>query len=425
MKQVKNKFTKLLDKWMNKISNIKNEKEKEFEKIEKIDKQIEENKNKKTKLPKFDLDKSDKNDTSRFLKFWLIWAMVAYISFVVFNSLNLLYLIIAAYIISIAMEILIEGFQKFLPRVLWIIISYLLLLVLLLSWFIIIIPFVLAQSADIMQSFIDIISWIQNDLKSNWLEYVISNSNFIPWFLKNTILDQINDRSVIIAIQTAIQDNISQIASIWTGFINNVWSIAVNIIWWFFSAISQVLLVFVLAIFLSLQKDSVMNFIWAMSSNKDYVIIKLKKLYKKLWFWLKWQFLLSIFIFITVFILLNTISFFGMDLPNKFTLALISWLTEFIPILGPVLGAIPAMLVAISEFWFIWFITIVVIYTLIQGFENYILVPLVMNQALWVSPLLIIIAMLLWWSLMWFVWIVLSVPIAVISNLIFEDIIKE
>ncbi|MBS8122239.1 AI-2E family transporter [Candidatus Vampirococcus lugosii] len=425
MKQVKNKFTKLLDKGMNKISNIKNEKEKEFEKIEKIDKQIEENKNKKTKLPKFDLDKSDKNDTSRFLKFWLIGAMVAYISFVVFNSLNLLYLIIAAYIISIAMEILIEGFQKFLPRVLGIIISYLLLLVLLLSGFIIIIPFVLAQSADIMQSFIDIISGIQNDLKSNGLEYVISNSNFIPGFLKNTILDQINDRSVIIAIQTAIQDNISQIASIGTGFINNVGSIAVNIIGGFFSAISQVLLVFVLAIFLSLQKDSVMNFIGAMSSNKDYVIIKLKKLYKKLGFWLKGQFLLSIFIFITVFILLNTISFFGMDLPNKFTLALISGLTEFIPILGPVLGAIPAMLVAISEFGFIGFITIVVIYTLIQGFENYILVPLVMNQALGVSPLLIIIAMLLGGSLMGFVGIVLSVPIAVISNLIFEDIIKE
>ncbi len=420
MRKIIRPINSVIKNLRHKTNKIKKEKEQELKEIQQLDKSVT-----KEKKKSYIDEATKKYDLSYILTFWLIWIFVLYIAYVLFNSLELLYLIIAAYIISIAMEVVIDFFQKFIPRIASIIFSYVLLLLLLISWFVVIIPFVLAQSADIMQSFIDIVAWIEKDIRTYWLEEVIKNSTILPWLIQAVILEQLENVDIISEVQDYLQQNLNDLISEWGEFVRDVGSIAASVVAWFFSAIFQILLVFVLAIFFSAQKDSVMNFIGSVSWKKDYVIVKLQKLYKKLWFWLKWQFLLSIFIFITVLILLNTVALFWIDLPNKFTLALIAWITEFIPIIWPILWAIPALLVAISEYWFVWFLIIAMIYILIQWFENYILVPLVMNQALWVSPLLIIIAMLIWGSLMWFVWIVLSVPIAVIANLIFEDIVKD
>ncbi len=421
MKKSLKKISSYFDKFRKKTEKIKKDKEQELEKIEEID-------NKLDQINKWSKDflenVSKKYDLTYMLTFWLIWIFVVYLGYVLFNTQELVYLIIAAFIISIAMEAIVDIFQKYLPRILSIVISYLLVIVFLISWFLVIIPFVLAQSADIVKIFIDIANEFHDDLRYRWLDYVISQLPLIPAFVESFLVEQLQNREVLMAIQTTIQQNISQIANLWTAFINNIWSTAVSIVGGFFSGLFQILLVFVLAIFFSAQKESVIKFIGGISGSKDYVTAKIEKLYKKLWFWLKGQFLLSVFIFVTVFLLLNTIALFGIDLPNKFTLALIAWITEFIPIIGPILGAIPAVLLAIVEYWLVGFVVVVIVYTLIQWFENYILVPLVMNQALWVSPLLILIAMLIWGALMWFVGIVLSVPIAVIVNLIFEDIVK-
>ncbi len=420
--KIRNPISSIFNMLKKKTERIKTEKQKEFEEIEKLDQKIQQ---KKEKIPELNKLKLEKYNLKDMLSFWLIWIFALYLWYVLFNTLELLYLIIAAYIISIAMEVLIDGFQKILPRIWSIIVSYVLLLLLLISGFVVVIPFVIAQSADIVQSLVDVVYSFQDDLKKYWLEHVITNTPLIPAFMEGFIIEQMQDTEILFTIQMAIQQNINEIASWWSWFINNVGSIVVSIVSWFFSALFQILLVFVLAIFFSTQKDWVINLIGSLWGKKDYIVAKMHKLYRKLWFWLKWQFLLAIFIFVTVFLLLNTVALFWIDLPNKFTLALIAWLTEFIPMVWPVLWAIPALLIAVHEYWFVWFLIIGLIYLLIQWFENYVLVPIVMNQALWINPLLIIVAMLIWGSLMWFVWIVLSVPIAVIVSLIFEDIIKS
>ncbi|UFX83380.1 AI-2E family transporter [Candidatus Absconditicoccus praedator] len=421
MKEVKSYLQHIVDKVKSKTKQIKDKNEKEFKEIEEIDKKADGSTKKSKTLIE---NVTQKADLRSILTFWLVGIFVVYLGYVLFDSLDLLYLVLAAFIISIAMEAVIDIFQKKLPRILSIVLAYLFLFMLLLSGFLVIVPFVLAQSADIVQIFLDMINQLQKDLRTEGLRYVIETSNLIPGIIKQFILEGLQDREVVMAIQYAIQENISQIASFGTNFINNIGGIVVSIVGGFFSALFQIFLVLVLAIFFSAQKDSVINFIAGVTNHKEYMILKIQKLYRKLGFWLKGQFLLSIFIFFTVLLVLNTIAVFGLDLPNKFTLALIAGITEFIPIIGPILGAIPAVLVAVSEYGLIGFLVIVIVYTLIQGFENYVLVPMVMNHALGVNALLILIAMLIGGSLMGFVGIVLSVPIAVIANLIFEDIVK-
>ena len=112
---------------------------------------------------------------------------------------------------------------------------------------------------------------------------------------------------------------------------------------------------------------------------------------------------------------------FGIDLPNKFTLALIAGLTEFIPYLGPFMGMVPAILLGIL--WYGWRggLFVLGLYRLIQQSENNILVPMVMYQTLGISPLLILICMIIGGSILWFIGIILAVPIAVIINILFED----
>ena len=53
--------------------------------------------------------------------------------------------------------------------------------------------------------------------------------------------------------------------------------------------------------------------------------------------------------------------------------------------------------------------------------ENNIRAPLFLNKSLWISAVLIFLSMLVWWLIMWFFWVLLSVPIAVIVTIIVKN----
>ncbi|MEI7918710.1 MAG: hypothetical protein WCH65_00395 [bacterium] len=66
--------------------------------------------------------------------------------------------------------------------------------------------------------------------------------------------------------------------------------------------------------------------------------MKLERIYKKLGIWLKSQLLLCVFIGATMYISLWILTMFGIDLPQKGSLAAIAAMTEFIPYIGPIIG---------------------------------------------------------------------------------------
>jgi predicted PurR-regulated permease PerM len=109
-----------------------------------------------------------------------------------------------------------------------------------------------------------------------------------------------------------------------------------------------------------------------------------------------------------------------LDLPNALLLALIAMLMEFLPTIGPVLAAVPAILIALfqshsswvgnlmSPFWFA--ILLVGIYGLIFQFENYYLVPRIMGRRLQLHPLVVILGALAGASLAGVLGILLAAP---------------
>jgi predicted PurR-regulated permease PerM len=119
------------------------------------------------------------------------------------------------------------------------------------------------------------------------------------------------------------------------------------------------------------------------------------------------------------------LSIFGIDLPQKWVLAAIAALTEFIPYLGPFIWWLAAMLVAFIHFGIYGALIVMGVVFLIQRMENNVLIPLLMNKTLGVNPVVIFISMIIWALILWVVGVLLAVPIAVIITLILEKTLEE
>ncbi len=91
-------------------------------------------------------------------------------------------------------------------------------------------------------------------------------------------------------------------------------------------------------------------------------------------------------------IITTCLSFLGL---SEFALGLgaIAGVTNLIPFLGPVLGAVPALVVAISQGWWtlLW---VLLLFVVIQNLETYVLDPLLVGSSVGVHPLYQLLAVL-------------------------------
>jgi predicted PurR-regulated permease PerM len=104
-------------------------------------------------------------------------------------------------------------------------------------------------------------------------------------------------------------------------------------------------------------------------------------------------------------------------LPNALVLALMAGVLEAVPMLGPMLGAIPAALVALSigPDKLIWVIVATVV---IQQLENSLLVPRVMSKAVGVNPFVTLLALFAFGSFFGLAGGLMAIPMAAIIQLL-------
>jgi len=121
---------------------------------------------------------------------------------------------------------------------------------------------------------------------------------------------------------------------------------------------------------------------------------------------------------------LSLVVFLVLRLPNAFLLALIAGLFEAVPMVGPILGAIPAVLVALSmsPTTVIW----VIISTLIiQQIENNLLVPRIMNKVVGVNPFISILSISTFTSLYGIGGALMAIPLAAVIQLILDRTLMQ
>ena len=108
-----------------------------------------------------------------------------------------------------------------------------------------------------------------------------------------------------------------------------------------------------------------------------------------------------------------------LGVPGALLLAVIAAITEAIPIVGPLLGAIPAVLVAATVSPELALI-VAGIYVVLQFVEGNVLVPIVMRNAVGISPLLILVSLLIGAAAGGFVGAFLAVPVAASLEIVLQ-----
>ena len=363
-------------------------------------------------------------ETLLMVKFWWVGLAIVAIAYIIFQSLSALYLILGAYIISVALESVVLFFQhRGLPRWFALTLSYIILVAVFLSWFVLIVPFVFSQMSSMLDGLVASVRAFQTALNTQWLSVIVQDVAWLPGYAKDYVLDIVSNPQFAATIQSDLQNNISQIVGLWTSYAQNIGNIAVSLIWWFFSVVGQLGIVITLAVFFSIEKKMVMRFVSGLWGKKDYDLVyaKLDRIYTRLGLWLRGQTIVSLCVWIAVFIVLQILALFGFALPSTGSLAIIAWVTNFIPYLWPFLWWIPAILLAFVNFggWGILFVFLA--YGFIQQLEGTFITPYVMNKTVGISPLLILICLIVGGLVMWFVWVVLAVPIAVIISMIYKE----
>lgn len=134
--------------------------------------------------------------------------------------------------------------------------------------------------------------------------------------------------------------------------------------------------------------------------------------------YIRGQLLLGLIVGVTAGAGLLILNLFGFNIEFVLLLAIIAGLTELIPIVGPLLGAIPAVIVGLSD-GVTTGIAVAVLYFAIQQLENQFLVPRVVGESLNIHPAVLMVTLIIGGQLLGLLGIILAAPLTAISRDIF------
>ena len=358
--------------------------------------------------------------TKLILKFWLIWLATVILWYMMYISLSYIYMVIAAFIISLALEWCIVFRQRLTKsRWIWILITYIIAALFVLAWFIILIPFFFNRWTQLLQSLMSWLLKLQSSLNEIWVPGYIQWANRIPTFLKSELIQRIQNSNSD-NILKVITENIWSIMSTSSWYIKTIAWQALVIFGNIFTIIVDAAIVLTLCIFFSIAHYDIKYWLKYIFRHYTSVLPRIDLAYSWITTRLKSQLFLCLFIWIMSYAWLRILELFNISIPQKWTLAILAGLFEIIPYLGPFLWWLPAAISALIFSWWRWFLAVVILYTIIQQSEEKILVPIFMWKTLWVSPLIVFLCMILCGTIMWFFWVLLAVPMAVIVSLAFH-----
>ncbi|MCX6735577.1 MAG: AI-2E family transporter [Candidatus Parcubacteria bacterium] len=188
-----------------------------------------------------------------------------------------------------------------------------------------------------------------------------------------------------------------------------------------FNGVFSFILVLVLSFYFAVQEKGIENFLKIIVplKNEKYIIDLWYRSQAKIGKWMQGQLLLGI--------LVGALTYLGLlilGVPQAFMLAMIAALFELIPVFGPTISAIPAVMIGFTVSAPLGFMTIA-LYVIIQQFENHLIYPIVVRKVVGVPPILVIIALLIGTKLGGFMGLILSVPFAAALMELVNDLEKR
>ena len=179
--------------------------------------------------------------------------------------------------------------------------------------------------------------------------------------------------------------------------------------------------ILIISFYLAVMKRGIETFIKSVVPSKQeaYVMDLWKRSERKVGRWLQGQLLLALIVGLAVYIGLSL-----MGIKFALILGMLTMALEIVPMVGPVLAAIPAVFLAFLQdpglgLW------VIVFYVAVQQLENHILVPIVLGKTTGLNPVVVIMALLIGNQIAGIAGMILSVPIATVIVEMLEDLAKQ
>ncbi len=188
-----------------------------------------------------------------------------------------------------------------------------------------------------------------------------------------------------------------------------------------FQGVFNFVLVLVLSFYFAVQEKGIENFLKIIvpQKNEKYIIDLWYRSQHKIGKWMQGQILLGVMVGVLVYLGLLILG-----VKQAFLLAFIAAVFELIPVFGPTLSAIPAVMIAFTDSASLGFMT-VGLYILIQQFENHLIYPVVVRKVVGVPPILVILGLIIGIQLGGFMGLILSVPLAAVLMELVNDLEKR
>lgn len=201
-----------------------------------------------------------------------------------------------------------------------------------------------------------------------------------------------------------------------TSFSGNAFSITLAI----FDNFLTIIFLLVITFYLLLERNNLEKRVASLFVGQEERARKLIiAIQEKLGSWLRGQLFLSIII--------GALSFVGLtilNIPYALPLSLIAGVMEVVPVIGPIISSLPAILVALTVSPVLGLV-VAGMYFIIQQIENNLIVPQVMKKAVGLNPLVVILAIAVGSRLLGFAGALLAVPLAAVIQIIVAEVIEQ
>jgi len=307
---------------------------------------------------------------------WLLWVLR-----------DVALIVITAIVIASAVEPGIRGFmRRGIPRVLAVLSVYVIMFGLFFVLFYFFFPSVLEDFATFVSSL------------PTYLEYLTSAGAFDTYtsILGLPSPSELSAGNIMESVRTALSGG---------STFDNAFSAASRI----FGGVFSLVLIIVFSFYFAVVETGVDDFLRIVTpkTHQSYMLGLWRRSQKKIGLWMQGQLLLGVIIGVLVYLGLTILG-----VPHALVLAVIAASFEIIPVFGPILAAVPAVMVAfVAGGPTLGFLT-VALYVIAQQFENHLIYPLVVTRVVGVPPLLVILALIIGAELAGFLGVILSVPVA-------------
>jgi len=303
--------------------------------------------------------------------------------------------IVAMMFVALLLSALIEPFAAWfakhhIPRALAVIIVYLCLLAIGTSVVILLVPPIVSQVQQFITNFPSIFDGLSNTF-SRFQDLTVQyglGTHFQSGFK---------------AIQDGMSESFSGIFSTVTGF---------------FGSLAAFVIVLVLTFYMVVEEDAAKRLFknCAPIEYQPFLTSLFNKMQKRIGSWLRGQLILGVVIGLSVYLGLTILG-----VPYALLLGLVAGLLEIIPYAGPMLAAIPTLIIAFSVSPIKGALTLI-LFVAIQEIENNVLVPKIMQKVTGLNPVISILAMLVGIKFGGVAGALLAIPAATMISVAFEEL---